>query len=129
MAGIAATIQPSRRPIAIAQLLTLALASADWRSSLQRAVTIHQGGDLVGSAEHYAEALRLNPELRGHWPVLTNYALSIQKTAPAEAVAAFREVLELAPGADAYFNLGNALVDTGEVEEAETALSLSLIHI
>ena len=113
-----------RSPFFLALLVGCCAAATapEWQVSLQRAVSLHQGGDLPGSSIHYSEALSLNPDLRRSWPVLTNYALSLQSSAPAEAAEIFREVIKLAPGADAYFNLGNALVDAGEHVEAEEAL-------
>ena len=111
---------PTLTTLVLALLLGCCAAAAapEWQVSLQRAVSLHQGGDLPGSSIHYGEALKLNPDLRRSWPVLTNYALSLQSSAPAEAAEIFREVIQLAPGADAYFNLGNALVDVA----AERAL-------
>ena len=60
-------------------------------------------------------------------PVLTNYGLALQEAGDAaEAVAAFRKVLELNPSSDAEFNLANALVDAGEAEEADAAFERCL---
>ena len=100
---------------------------ADWQASLQKAFSIHQGGDLQGACKYYKEALNGNPELRKHPGVLTNYALSIQAEAPAEAADAFREVIKMTPNSpDAYYNLGHALTDCGDLAAAEEALGSCL---
>jgi len=89
----------------------------DWKAALQLAMQAQQDGNLEAAAAAYREAMALHESLRGAWPVLTNYGLSIQPTAPAEAAAAFRTVVALVPdGADGYFNLGNALMDSGDLE-------------
>ena len=108
--------------IGVLVLVVLHVAYADWKVSLQKAVTIHQNGDLAGSTPFYREALTENPELRKNWAVLTNYALAIQADSPAEAAEAFREVISMTPdAADAYYNLGRALTDADDLEAAEEA--------
>lgn len=98
-------------------------SGGDWRAALQRAVGLHQQGDLVGAAPFYEHCLREQPALNDQWPVLTNAALCLQEAGrAAEAVPQFRRVLTLNPtSSDAYFNLGNALVDLGERAEAHAA--------
>ena len=113
--------------IGVLVLVVLHVAYADWKVSLQKAVTIHQNGDLAGSTPFYREALTENPELRKNWAVLTNYALAIQADSPAEAAEAFREVISMTPdAADAYYNLGRALTDADDLEAAEEAFGACL---
>ena len=104
-------------------LVIVACLAADWRASLQNAVTAHQSGDLVGALPHYRSAIAEHAPLRQAPPVLTNYGLVVQASGQLdEAVAAFRSVIDLTPGdANAHFNLGNALMDAGEAEGAAGA--------
>jgi protein O-GlcNAc transferase len=98
-------------------------AAADWKASLQKAVGLHQQGDLAGSSPFYRAALDGNPSLRSNWAVLTNFALSVQPDAPAEAAEAFEAVVAMTPdSADAYYNLGRARADAGDHAGAEAAL-------
>lgn len=95
--------------------------------ALQQAQQLQMQGDMRGASGHYRSALQLHAPLRGHWQVLTNYGLTIQPDAPAEAVAAFREVISLAPAnADGFFNLANALSDLERLEEAVGAFETSV---
>lgn len=95
--------------------------------SLQQAQELQMQGDMRGASSHYRSALELHAPLRSHWQVLTNYGLTIQPEAPEEAVAAFREVISLAPtNADGFFNLGNALSDVDRLEEAVSAFETSV---
>lgn len=102
--------------------------SAEWQQSLQTALQAHQAGDLVGAAPHYREALELNPDLRQHGPLLTNYGLALQAEGDkAAAVEAFRTSLALSPdSSDAYYNLGQGLNDAGQLPEAVEALQSCL---
>jgi protein O-GlcNAc transferase len=98
--------------------------SGEWRQSLQTAFVTQQNGDLVGAAPHYREALKENPELLQHAPVLTNLGLAVQAEGHVEeALAAFQGALKLTPeDPNAYFNLARALTDSGEHREAQQAL-------
>ena len=99
-------------------------AFADWRVSLQTAMSIHQSGDLVSAAKHYRKALSDNPELMQHPGILTNYGLAVQAEGKTdEATAAFRSAVSLTPdSADGYFNLARSLTDGGAHAEAQDAL-------
>ena len=103
-------------------------AQAEWQRTLQTAVQTHQAGDLVGAAKLYRQAIELNPDLRKHAAVLTNYGLTLQAEGLQEdAVDAFRQALELMPdNPDSFYNLANALSDTGEHQQAEEALKKCL---
>lgn len=95
-------------------------ATADWRQHLQLAVTAHQQGDLLGAAPNYRAAMAEHEPLRHHPAILTNYGLAAQAEGNTEeAIVAFRTVTDRTPeDANAWFNLGNALVDQG-VGDAE----------
>ena len=99
-------------------------AFADWRVSLQTAMSTHQSGDLVSAAKHYRKALSDNPELMQHPGILTNYGLAVQAEGKTdEATAAFRSAVSLTPdSADGYFNLARSLTDGGAHAEAQDAL-------
>ena len=117
------------RPVLLLAVVAAAVAAdADaWKASLQRAVQLHQDGDLRSAGVHYKEALLAHEPLRGSWPVLTNYGLAIQQDAPAEAAHVFRSVVGLVPdGADGYFNLGNALFEGSQHAEAEAAFEVAV---
>ena len=67
------------RPSIVLLLFFTVGTLADWQASLQKAFSIHQGGDLQGACKYYKEAINGNPELRKHPGVLTNFALSIHQ--------------------------------------------------
>lgn len=102
------------------QWLLLRGGEGDWQASLREAMQSQQEGKLEAAAQAYREAMSLHEPLRSAWPVLTNYGLSIQPSSPAEAAKAFRSAISLIPDgarqADGYFNLGNALIDVGDVD-------------
>lgn len=98
-----------------------------WQLRLQAAMDSQGKGEMAEAARLYREAMELHPPLQGAWPVLTNYGLSVQPAQPDAAVRAFRAVVRLVPdGADGYFNLANALVDVGELEQAVGAFEACL---
>ena len=95
----------------IVLLLLVCSCLAEWKTSLQHAISKHQAGDLLGAAPHYRSAMSEHEPLRQHPSILTNFGLSAQaEGAIEEAIAAFRAVTELTPeDPNAWFNLGNAI--------------------
>ncbi|MFV3129457.1 tetratricopeptide repeat protein [Niveispirillum sp. KHB5.9] len=94
----------------------------DVNTTIDRAVALHQGGDLVGAEALYRDILVAVPGLADvHY--LLGMALLGQGKAPV-AVKALRMALRLKPGAgEWWFNLGTALRQAGEGEAALDAFA------
>jgi tetratricopeptide (TPR) repeat protein len=78
---------------------------------------LSEAGQPQEAAEHFGEALRLNP---GYAPAHYNLGVALTQTGHLqEAMEHFREALRLNPDyAKAHYNLGVALTQTGHLQEA-----------
>jgi tetratricopeptide (TPR) repeat protein len=77
------------------------------------------------AADHFAEAVRMRPELGGVWRQLA--MIRMQQGRPAEAAVGFRKVLELQGGAPAdVYGLGEALWQSGDRDGAARVFQTAL---
>ena len=102
------------------ELSPQALASIQPR--LQRAVALHQAGQLAEAEQQYRDILVQHP---GHLPTLQMLGvLSFMAGRQDEGLALLQRVVEAAPmQAEAHNNLGNALRESGQAEAAVQRLA------
>ncbi len=97
------------------------LAEADGVAAHMLALACRRQGDLQRAETWFAQAQRqrpLDPEIENNWG-----NLKLAQGLLPEAIAAFRRAVALKPGmGDALYNLGLALLEAGEAEEASAAL-------
>ena len=108
---------------------TLAVTKDNPIAQSNLGTALSEAGQPQEAAEHFGEALRLNPDYaRAHY----NLGVALTQTGHLqEAMEHFREALRLNPDyAPAHYNLGHALLQTGQPQEAiehfQEALRLKL---
>ena len=108
---------------------TLAVTKDNPIAQSNLGTALSEAGQPQEAAEHFGEALRLNP---GYAPAHYNLGVALTQTGHLqEAMEHFREALRLNPDyAPAHYNLGHALLQTGQPQEAiehfQEALRLKL---
>ena len=96
---------------------TLAVTKDNPIAQSNLGTALSEAGQPQEAAEHFGEALRLNP---GYAPAHYNLGVALTQTGHLqEAMEHFREALRLNPDyARAHYNLGVALTQTGHLQEA-----------
>ena len=89
-------------------------------TTLQQALSLHQGGQLAQAQVLYDRVLQLQPENSD--ALHLSGLIALQSKNPARAVELINRALVINPGhADAHFNKGNALRKLGQFESALTS--------
>jgi len=93
----------------------------------QRAITLHQAGDLNDAIKGYALAIRLAPKSSD---IYNNLGVALRASGrPEAALACYRRSLAITPGsASVYTNMGNALHDLGENTRAVEAHRRAVVN-
>jgi hypothetical protein len=86
-------------------------------TTLQQALALHQGGQLIQAQALYDQVLRLQP--KNFDALYLSSLVAVQSRNPARAVELINQALEINPGhAEAHVSKGNALRKLGQFESA-----------
>ena len=97
----------------------------DIARELQKALQLHQAGQLADAADIYKEIIKAHPEHPDAWNLLSTVFLAAGNLELAVSLA--QQATVLAPDFFVpYVNLGNALQASGQLEEAVSAFQMAI---